>query len=93
MTGIPDNNRQAFDSVAEALCLSGHEAVNPFDLAPVRRADESEEEHYERCMEADINALTNGCDAILLLPGWENSHGAKRELKEALDIGLAVRLL
>ena len=40
-------------------------------------------------MDADLAAVRS-CDAICLLRGWETSHGAKKELAEALAHGLTV---
>ena len=36
-------------------------------------------------------ALLRSCDEIYLLNGWEESRGARRELKEALDHGLVIK--
>ena len=40
-------------------------------------------------MDADLAAVRS-CDAIYLLRGWETSHGAKKELAEAIEHGLKV---
>lgn len=43
---------------------------------------------YEDCMSADLEVLSR-CDAIVLVPGWESSPGARTELQEARRLGLA----
>jgi len=43
----------------------------------------------EEIMRRDINALL-ACDAIYMLPGWENSAGAKAELHLARWAGLEI---
>ena len=42
-----------------------------------------EEATYEQHMERDLQMLC-GCDAILMLPDWRDSPGARRELNEAI---------
>ncbi len=45
-----------------------------------------EEFYYE----LDLEFLKRATDAVLAMPGWENSKGAKREVELALDKGLKV---
>ncbi len=44
---------------------------------------------YESVLARDLEAVAT-CDSIVLLPGWNESSGAKRELLHALSLGLAV---
>ena len=41
-------------------------------------------------LDGDLELLRR-CDVIVMLDGWENSEGAKREHDEAIDCGLEVR--
>lgn len=50
---------------------------------------ESFEIPHERWLEQDFEWL-DGCGGIVLLPGWENSKGAKMELARAQHFGLKV---
>ena len=49
--------------------------------------DEPTESSY--WVDYDLKWL-EACDAILLLPGWEESSGARREYEEAKKLGLKV---
>jgi len=94
--GMPDGNRAAFKQRAEELLLLGHLPVNPWDIPPDHDigecigdpVDHSDSPHRYGCyLRADIEQLMY-CDAITMLPGWENSVGACTELGVAMAIGL-----
>ena len=84
MTGMPDYNRAAFYEAERKLLAAGHSAYNP-----ARYADEHPGKTYEEYMEADLGALEN-CDRLLMLEGWQQSMGARREYDKALMMGLSV---
>ena len=93
MTGYPENNFPAFHAHAALLREQGHEVVNPAEInvglvEPAHGTPEWQA-FYQACLRADIRALCD-CDAISLLPGWENSNGAHLELHIAHRLGLEV---
>ena len=77
---MPNLNRETFTKEATRIESLGHNPVNPFDLC-----DGSET--WEQAMVKDIRALLT-CEAISMLPGWENSRGAVIEklIAEAMVI-------
>jgi hypothetical protein len=62
----------------------GYEPVNPMELC--KQDDAWEWIDY---MRVDIKALVD-CDAILMLPNWEDSEGAKLELVIAKGLKLEI---
>jgi hypothetical protein len=83
---------------ADRLAADGYVPVNPFDVPPhpacicpeAVSADGAGGGHQWGCyLRGDLAALL-GCDAILMLPGWESSHGARLELTVASAVGLRV---
>ena len=102
MTGLPENNYPAFHEAARTLRAKGHAVVNPAEIHPhgrlrrllhrVLRAlrltrGQPTAPTWADYMRADIRALV-ACEAIALLPGWEQSRGARREVSIAEDLGM-----
>jgi len=84
MTGYPDCNFQAFHAAAERLAAAGWAVFNPAENFGGRK-DLPREEY----LRLDLAMLTQ-CDAITLLPGWEDSRGAKLEYLVACELGCEV---
>ena len=86
MSNLPAMNFPAFHSAAADLRALGHEVVNPAEINTDPGAA------WLTCMRADIKQLVD-CEAICLLPGWENSRGATLERQIAIGLGLQVYAL
>lgn len=78
ITGKPDLNREAFARALALIHAAGHEPVNPHHI----NADLGENAPWEEYLKRDIAELVT-CDAIMLLPGWQDSKGARLENKIA----------
>ena len=85
MTGIENLNRDMFDEAESLLRECGENPINPHNFP--------EQKSYEDYLLLDLEMIAMAADAIALLPGWESSPGAKKELKAALDLNLKVLVL
>ncbi|TEA79820.1 DUF4406 domain-containing protein [Allopusillimonas ginsengisoli] len=83
MTGLQDLNFPAFHRHAAHLRTGGYEVVNPAELV------KDPSTRWEECLRLDIAQLVQ-CDAVAMLPGWEQSRGARLERYIALELGMAV---
>lgn len=83
MTGLPDLNFPLFHAEAARLRQEGHQVINPAEI----NADPNM--GWEACMRADIAQLVT-CQAIALLPGWQDSRGATLEHHIATQLGMQV---
>lgn len=105
MRGIPEFNFPAFHRAAAHLRADGHEVFSPAEKDNERHGvdiskgnvtgDESiaAQQHGFNLREAlgiDLAWICEHAEAIALLPGWENSKGAKAERATAEALGLAV---
>ena len=80
MAGLKDNNRPAFDAAATKLLAMGHKAYNP----TANHLKLTYREH----MEYDLAWICKRAQAIVMLPGWRSSPGAKVE--HALAVALLI---
>jgi hypothetical protein len=93
MTGIPQFNFPAFDAAAAALREAGYDVVSPAEMDdPETRAaalaspdgapgsGSSSGETWGDFLARDVKLIADGgLDAIVVLPGWERSRGARLE--------------
>jgi len=92
MAGVPKFNFPAFDKAAEQLRQAGHEVFNPaekdrelygHDFAEI--CDGNFEESVRRGFNLrqtfflDCEYICKEAEAIAMLPGWEDSGGARAE--------------
>lgn len=85
MTGIPELNKPAFNSMAKKLRTLGYMVVNPAELDSKEACNT-----WEECLKRDLRVLTR-CDAIATLPGWKKSRGANLEIFVAKALSYPVR--
>lgn len=109
MTGIPNFNFPAFNAAAAHLRSQGHEVFNPAerDIARHGGVDISAgnlkgdpalaaKVHGFSLREAladDTAFICKEADGIAMLPGWENSKGARAEHALAVALGHTVLYL
>ena len=70
-----------FEEAQKTLEAYGYRVVNP---AKINSVNSEELFTYEEYLKIDIMYLSM-CDYIYMLDGWQNSNGAKNELKYALN--------
>ena len=81
MAGI-EGYEKNFKAAEEKIKEFGHEVVNPAEI-------DGEGMTREELLELDLWML-EGCDAIYMLKGWQQSCGANREYGFALAKGMGV---
>lgn len=85
MTGIPEKNKREFDRCSQALREKGHEVVVP---EPIENADPGTND-YDACLKQDLIDML-GCEAVVVMNGWNNSRGARLEVTTAIQVGMRV---
>lgn len=83
MTGYHEANFPAFRAEANRLRALGFDVVSPAEI------DIAAETDWHGAMRADLRALLT-CDAIALLPGWQESAGAHLEMHVAHRVGIEI---
>lgn len=101
ITGMPDYNRELFAEAEKYLRGSGARWVyNPSKLSPRSGSPKLHAEYMRETLhELTASSDTRGTnknqrglyyDAIVLLPGWKSSVGARMEMAVAESIGMEV---
>lgn len=105
MRGIPEFNFPAFHAAADKLRAQGHSVFNPAERdnekhgTDISKGNATGDEalatkqhgfNLREALGADLAFICAEADAIALLPGWENSKGAKAEHATAVALGLEV---
>lgn len=106
MSDTPYFNFPAFFYHAKDLRQKGYEVFSPAECDIERAGDfwkscpaGSWEElkvlnipqvNYRDCMRIDLNWIIDNADVIALIPGWENSKGARAEKALADCLGLEI---
>ena len=98
MTGYLLSNFPAFDEARDYAVSRGMEVVSPADLDRFAGYDptrgdvippEEQAAFRAQAMRRDMAAISR-CTSLWLLPGWENSPGARMELGWARDLELKI---
>lgn len=83
-----DANIEAAGRIAAQLWRMGHAAICPhMNTAKMERWVEGVT--YSDYMRGDLDMVSR-CDAVVMVPGWENSRGAKEEHEYALALKIPI---
>lgn len=94
MTGIPQFNYPEFFRVSNALRKLGHKVINPAEtngptVEEALRDVDANPRSWEYYMRKDVRSVAK-VDALCLLPGWQNSKGARLEVTVAKALGIPI---
>lgn len=90
MTGYPDFNYPAFLAAATELRAQGIRVLSPTEhTGDEPPAAYDAERPYAYYLRRSLAMLLD-CDSIVLLPGWENSAGARLEKQIAEALGMPI---
>lgn len=92
MTGLPEWNFPAFEAAASALRALGLTVLSPHEKDLADGFDPSGDGagfDLRAALEWDVAAVLDS-DAVVLLPGWEDSPGCAVEVLTAKSLGIPV---
>lgn len=85
MTGYEDRNYPVFCEAAEIVKAAGDTPMNPVDAG--EHNDTGEPQQWDWYMRHALRMVLDA-DLVVLLPGWEQSTGARLEHHVATSIGV-----
>lgn len=83
MTGYPDHNHPTFTAAAEWLRGAGFRVISPHEL------HQPGAHPWDWYLRRDLAELVK-CTRIVMLPGWDDSRGARLEHTVAKALGLQI---
>lgn len=83
MSGLPEFNYPAFNAMAARLRSLGYEVENPAENPTPPCGS------WQGFMRLGLTQVLR-CDQMIMLPGWEKSHGARLEHYIATTLGLTI---
>lgn len=86
MSGYEDFNHPAFHAKAAELRAAGEDVINPAEFDAEIGPDHSWDTYLRR----DLVLLAEHCDQIVLLDGWDKSHGARLEHHVGAALGMTI---
>lgn len=89
MRGKPKSNWPTFEAATERLRRAGYEVISPHEGSPTDDPDPPEE-MYQQLIQRGVRMMLD-CDGVAVLPGWEESNGAKFEVDVARGAGRPVK--
>ena len=84
MTGMPEFNYPAFHAAARRLREAGWDVINPAEN--FGGCTDLPRETY---MRVDVTYMV-ACSAVAMLPGWQQSRGARVEYLLACELGMEI---
>ncbi len=82
------NYEKNFSIAERYFSERGHRVTNPVRIGKLlEELHEGQEPSWSEYMKEDVKALAD-CDAIAMLPGWNDSRGARLERQVADALGL-----
>lgn len=93
MRGIPESNYPAFIEATASLRAEGHEVFSPVEWDIEQHGPNgchTDTFDLRKALAADLQWICLNADAVAMLPGWENSKGAKAERAAAEALGLQI---
>ena len=84
MTGYPEFNHPEFNRVAKMLRDKGLKVVNPAEM------DKVFNQPWDWYLRRDLAVIAKKVGRVVLLKGWQNSHGANLEKYVAEHLGCEI---